>query len=347
MQISCIDDMNQFDALQETWDAAYLADPQATICVSWAWLRGWFDATPNKWFVLAFRPNTRSPYVAFFPLAMHSNRLLMGGNYLADYTGFVCSPEYEKEAIPAFATFVQQELKWDSFEMKDVLDSRLGAFLEYFPSKKFNVQQVKITSCPYIRLPGNWDQYLQDFLGRRTRADLRRSLRKIEGSDEYHITHAGADNLESQVETLLSHWYSRWDLPEHFQNGLRKIFYRCFENDYLWLSILWDGITPIGMLAGFLDRQKKTFTACITSSDNRYAKLGPGKALYGYSIRCAIENGCNIYDFTRGSEDYKFSFGSIERFNQNVVITRKSLRLTVRKLRQQASNIKKKAKALF
>lgn len=338
MQINRIDDMNQFDALREAWDAAYVADPQATFFVSWVWLRGWFDATPDNWFVLALRPDTGSPYVAFFPLAMHSNQLLMGGNYLADYTGFVCSPEYEEEAIPAFATFVQKELKWDSFGMHDVLDSRLGVFLECFPSKKFNVQQAKITSCPYIRLPGNWDQYLQDFLGRRTRADVRSSLRKIEASDEFHFTHVGADNLENQVETLLSHWYSRWELPEHFQNGLRKIFYRCFENDCLWLSILWYGIRPIGMLSGFIDRQKKTFTACITSSDKsdkRYARIGPGKAVCVYSIRYAIENGCNIYDFTRGKEDYKLYLGSIERFAYNVSITRKSLRLTVRKLRRK------------
>lgn len=323
MEISRICDMDQFNKLKAAWDAAYSADAQTQIFVSWAWLRGWFEATPNNWFVLAIRPDSWSHYVAFFPLAMHSRQLFMGGNPLADYAGFVCSPKYEEEAIAAFAAYIQQELKWDSFHMNDVLDARLQVFLKRFSSKKFNVQQAGITPCPHIRLPRNWDQYLQDFLGRKTRRDLRRSLRKIEGSSEYRLTHVGADNLESQIETLLAHWHSRWRLPEYFQNGYRKIFRRCFEDNYLWLSILWDGTTPIGALAGFLDRQKETFTACITTCDAKYTQLRAGKAIYAYSIQYAIENGYTIYDFTRGKEDYKYSFGARDRFNTNVVIVRR------------------------
>jgi len=105
--------------------------------VSWAWLRGWFEVTPHAWRVLAARPAPKAPYVAFFPVSVRparrygvegSRELYMGGNPGADYTGFVCLPEYEERAVSAFAAFVQRQMKWDRFHLKDVLDPRLDFF---------------------------------------------------------------------------------------------------------------------------------------------------------------------------------------------------------------------------
>jgi hypothetical protein len=39
-----------------------------------------------------------------------------------------------------------------------------------------------------------------------------------------------------------------------------------------------------------------------------------------------------VHDFLRGDERYKFSFGARERFNTDVMIARKSLRLVAKKL---------------
>ena len=113
VQVTRIDDISQFDKLKVAWDAVYAADPHATIFVSWAWLRGWFEVMPYEWLVVAVQPDHNSSYVAFFALSMHVSSqkngtnqlspLRMGGNPLADYTGFVCLPQFEVKAIEAFA----------------------------------------------------------------------------------------------------------------------------------------------------------------------------------------------------------------------------------------------------
>ncbi|MCF6147973.1 MAG: hypothetical protein E3K37_04860 [Candidatus Kuenenia sp.] len=65
MHIELIDNIKQFDKLKDEWDAVYLADPNATVFVSWAWLRGWIEITSDDWFVLAIRPDKSMSYVAF------------------------------------------------------------------------------------------------------------------------------------------------------------------------------------------------------------------------------------------------------------------------------------------
>ena len=117
-----------------------------------------------------------------------------------------------------------------------------------------------------------------------------------------------------------------------FLDRFSAIFRRCFESDCLWLVVLWDGVTPIATDAAFVDRQRKVFSAYLGGWDERFAKFSPGDVLMGYNIRYAIENGFQVFDFLRGAEDYKLSFGAEELFNTDVVVTRKSLRVTARKL---------------
>lgn len=341
MQISCIDDFDQFDRLKETWDTVHAADPHATVFVSWAWLRGWFEAIPDgcgDWFVLAVQPDNMSPYVAFLALTIDTiqHTLQMGGNPAATHTGFVCMPEHEEKAIETFAAFMQQRLEWDRFRMRDVSDSRLDLLLKCFSSKKFNVEQVGNPPCSYIPLPATWEQYLRHCLGRRTRKNLRRFTRKMENLGEFCMTQAQADNIEHQIETILTLWQLRWgSMPERDLDALRAMSYRCFECNSLWAIVLWDGMTPIGGEAAFLDRHRRTFSPYISGWDDEFAELSPGDVLTGYGIRYAIENGFRTYDFLRGHDRYKFSFGAIECSNIDVTVTRRSVRLTVKKLRKR------------
>lgn len=340
MQVEYIDTLHGFDRLKVDWDAVYAADSHAHMFVSWAWLRGWFEVTPYNWLVLAVRPDSRSSYVGFLPLGMRATRkcgidlvreLHMGGSPCADYTGFVCLPEYEERAISTFAAYIQQ-LKWDRFHMKDVLDPRLDLFFNCFPSRKYDAQQVDTLSCPYIPLPESWDRFSLDFAGRWTRRDINRFFRRLEERNGFRMTCVQADNLEAQMEALLKLLQSRWETREQALNVYRAIFRRCFENDSLWLSVLWDRTEPIAGLAAFVDRQKRTFAAYVAAYDEKYSRLSPGKGMCGYSIRYAIQNGFRIFDFLRGDADYKFLFGAVERFNRSAVLRRKSLRMTAGRL---------------
>jgi len=347
MKISTIDNIKGLDNLREDWSAAYLADPYTTIHRSWSWLRGWVEYTPYDWLVIGLKKHSLSSYIAFLFLvkevtSKNEYRLYMGGHPLSAHTGFVCVPEYTDQAIATFSNFIQKQLKWDVFEMKDVSDPRLDIFLNSFSSRKFNRCKITATPCPYISLPSTWDQYLRDGLSRSASKELKYKTRRIERQNGFRLIQAKHDNLNEQIETLLTLWQLRWGAkPEAELDSYRAIFRRCFEVNSLYLNILWINKTPVAARVGFVDRQKNVFSGFLSAWNNDFAKLSPGKVMFGYSIRYAIQNGFSGYDFGRGNSDYKFTFGAKERFNKNVIIVRNDFR---KLLISQSNIIKRKTK---
>jgi tetratricopeptide (TPR) repeat protein len=350
MQIDIIDNFEIFKKIRKNWNSVYTADPQAQFFLSWVWLSGWLQMVAEPWFILAAKSDTHdSSYVAFFPLKVtlkqqdggrFDTQLCMAGNSMADYTGLICLPGYEEEVIPAFAAYIQQQLVWSSLNVKNILetDTRMSLFLRNFSGDGFDFSQHRFQNqgedtdnyiAPYVSFGDNWDQYLQNYVGSNTRQKIRRFLRKIESSDEFHLTHVDADNLESHIEILLNFWKSRWrdkkgDECDVIHNYVRTILLHCFENNCLYLPVLWKGKTPLGAIANFVDVQQKSMLFVISGRDQTFNNPPPGLILHADAIRYAIQNRFKIYDFLRGNEEYKYSFGAKERHIQHIVIKYKN-----------------------
>lgn len=345
MIANVIDNIEEFEKLKDNWDAVYQGDPNTTIFISWQWMLGWIKAWTGytteelsyDWQVIGIKPDAHTPYVAFMPIStktikklafkgalnFHVRTFHMGGNPWSDYTGFVCLPEYDEKAIPMFANYIQKHVKADIFEIKNVFDPRIDLFLKCFSQKKFTIRESEPYRCPHIILPDSWDKYLEEFLSAATRRSLKYDTRKLQSLDEFRVTHVEPENVETQIETLLSLYLIRWGhKSEADLNRFRSIFKSCFENNSLWLDILWEGSVPIAGFAVFLDHKIKSFTTYTIVSNKKYAKRSPGSVMVGYSIRYAIENGFRIFDLGTGDEPYKFSFGATERFSRNIIINK-------------------------
>ncbi|MCC6346910.1 MAG: GNAT family N-acetyltransferase, partial [Nitrospirales bacterium] len=253
MRISVIRNREQFERIREAWSAAHAADPEATVFVSWEWMRGWLESTPFEGFVLAAREEERSPYTAFLPLGgeivrkggEEIRKLVLGGMPWSDNTGFVCTPGSEHRALPAFADFVQNHLKWDFFDMRNVSDRRLDLFLSRFSPEGFSVRELAGTACPHILLPDSWERYLREFLGPCTRKHLKYYMKKAERLSGFRAVHTGEDNLEHQIDTLLALWQVRWgDASGAVLNTYRALFRSCAAAGSLCLTTLWGGGAP-------------------------------------------------------------------------------------------------------
>ena len=352
MEVDTIDQLPQFENLKSSWDSVYAADPHAQVFVSWAWLRGWLEITPNDWFVLAARRGTDGPYVAFFPLALRPVRvrgiglmreLHMGGKPFAAYTGFLSLPEHETTAICAFAHFVQRQLNWEELHLAEVLDKRVHLFLQCFSPRRFDVRQLGRVSCPYVPLPNSWDEYLQRSLSKRGRFKLRRSIRSVEGLNGFHTIEAERETIGGQIETLLALWEARWgQATEEIRNRYRHMYRHAFSNDLLWLKVLKNGESPISAAACFVDPIKGSYCLYSAVYNPEYAALSPGKAVCGYGIRDAIRAGFKVFDFSLGAHDYKFHFGSKERFTSSTILLRRSFRRTAGRLLLRSRDLLRK-----
>ena len=88
---------------------------------------------------------------------------------------------------------------------------------------------------------------------------------------------------------------------------------RSFQSGMLYLPTFWHGERPVAALATLVDPRKRTFSFYMTGRDETFDGPPSGVILHAFSIRHAIANGFSEYDFLRGNEPYKYSFGCAER----------------------------------
>ncbi|WFU15364.1 GNAT family N-acetyltransferase [Bradyrhizobium sp. CB3481] len=329
--------MPQLARLEDDWNAVYDADDDAQIFLSWKWLSGWLSSIPGPWFILAAKERDAAelPYVAFFPLRLQTTfeksevlgNLRMAGSFAADYTGIVCRPEADNRAIPAFARAIKQ-MNWARFHLDNIRTSerRWRLLTACFPKAGFHsttvnkvikIDNIDNSRCPYVTLPKDWNGYL-DQLSANTRQKTRRLLKQVEASSEYHMTVATPETFERDLETLLGFWETKWrprkgDRTDSLVRSNRSMLTRSFQAGLVYLPTFWHGDRAVAALATLMEPRKRTFSFYMTGRDETFEGPPAGVLLHAYSIRDAIGRGFVEYDFLRGDEPYKYSFGCNER----------------------------------
>ncbi len=314
MRVEIIDRWAEFDALTGAWDDLYAADEQAHLFVSWRWLRTCFQLLPYRWFVLVARRAADDSAVALLPLTSWrtgwwrvgvTRHLQMGGKPLSEYTGFLCHPDHESAALQAFARVILDDLGWEYLHLDDVMDARLDRFLNCFQGTSCTIKQRSSLPCARIQLAPSWEGYLQDSLGRESRRTLRKTLRKFEALEGLCMSRVGPEDLDRQLDTLLAMWQDRHGKSEAALERHRRFLHETFAAGHLWLSMAWVGEIPVAGLASFIDPVKKSLYTYLTAYNPRFAEVSPGLAIYGETIREAITDGIQYFDFLRGAPDYK------------------------------------------
>jgi len=348
MHIDAIDKFESFSTLKRDWDSVYRADPEAQFFLSWTWMSSWLSVIgrQNRWVILAAKLHAdSSTYVAFFPLRFRvkTNRsdgrpyreIAMAGNRGADYTGLICVPAFQNDAIKAFAECLKR-LEWKILNLEFICasDQRIGLLLGQFPQQKFHIREVEDTNeidnvnlcrCPYVKLPSDWNSYLNHELSTNCRQKIRRLIKKIESSTEFRITHTTAQTFDLDLSILLEFWALKWGGRKGERLDIIKRIYRtmlmhCFTRDSLFLPVLWKGGVPLGALALLIDVEKRSLLFYVGGRDATVKSPPPGVVLHAYSIRYAIRRGFTTYDFLRGNEPYKYSFGKEERHIRHVIV---------------------------
>jgi Tfp pilus assembly protein PilF len=170
---------------------------------------------------------------------------------------------------------------------------------------------------------------LNNSLSANTRQKIRRFLRQVESNDEFRITHANADTVERDLKILLKFWGTKWGPRKGERtNTIMRSNYEMLKRNSdvgaLFLPVFWKGDTPLGALASLVDHQKRSFLFYIAGRDETFNAPPPGLILHAHSIRYAIQNGFRTYDFLRGNEPYKYSFGTEERRIVCTIVTTKN-----------------------
>jgi tetratricopeptide (TPR) repeat protein len=347
MHIDIIDKADGLAQLRRDWDEIYVADPDAQYFLSWDFMSLWLPKLGRDWLLLAARASAdASRHVAFLPLRLRlvedkeggfHNEITMAGKG-ADYSGILCAPEVEGPAVRAFAERVGR-LAWANLHLENfrASEERVRRFLSYFHEQGFVVEEtqrinklgnVDLSKCPYVTLPGDWESYLNNSISAKMRRTIKGFMKQVENSDEFRITHAESDTIERDVKILLRFWALKWGRRkgERLQDILSANFTMlksCFESGSLFLPVFWKGDTPLGAQARFIDPVKKSLRCYMGGRDEAFDKPSPGVVLHAHCIKYAIENGLTTYDFMRGDEAYKYSFGAKNAHIRFIVVSTK------------------------
>nr|WP_028754029.1 GNAT family N-acetyltransferase [Rhizobium leucaenae] len=341
MHVDVIENLEDLRGLQDNWDRIYEIDPEAHCFLSWTWMSSWFASRSLPWLVLAAREGDGGAYVAFFPIQLGTgldrgkgfyNTIVMGGSYFAPCTGILCDPAYADAAVSAFADHIRT-LHWSSLHLDDIDRSslRIESFLARFPPADFVGDRIKrpvqISDAAeridpeihvHVTLPADFDSFLFEKLHRRTRRNIRRCLRTMEGPVALRMTHADATTIEKDLATLLSLWEKQWGshntgYMRYILDNSRSVLPDCFRSGDLFLPVLWQDGIAIAASAVLLDRPRKSLICFLSARDVSIRDLSPGLTLHAYTIRWGIENGFRIYDLGAGDYEHKYIFGSVSR----------------------------------
>ena len=342
MQVDIINKTADFEALEPQWNAIYDLDEEAQFFLSWKWIAQIFRRYQNDVRILAVRPAEQERgdgYVAFFPLrfrtrydknksCFNTEIRMAGSHFWSDYMGFVCHPEYEEPAITSLAESLK-DFSWSCVAFKNmyISERRLSFLLSPFQSPAFKIEDrqrrsekddIDLLLCLHLVLPGEYESYLQEKLSANMRQKVRRFDRKVNNSEELLISESTEESFEHNIQLLVELWKKKWasrkgsDI-DRLARKYRQILDHARKAGLLYLPVLWRGAEPLGALASFIDHQKKSLLFFVAGRDESANDPPPGIVLHAHSIRWAINNGLRAYDFLRGDEPYKYSFGAENR----------------------------------
>ena len=347
MQIDVINRMEDFQKIKDDWLRVYRSDTSAQIYLSWEWMAQWLPLIGKQWFILAAKESPAAKqYVAFFPLRARTHmasqggfftELAMAGNRFADYTGLICAHRFRRSAITAFGKHLSaMNCAIINFESVRLPERDLKRLIRCFPSGKFTVESCSMVDaesgidnsiCPFAELPNDWDDYLSG-LSSNTRQKIRRLMRKVDQDETLRLSFATADTIEHDIDSLLQFWALRWaetkgKNADVITKNLRAMLERSFDCGILWLPVLYHENKAVGVHGVLVDDDKKVLNFVVGSRDPGVTNPQPGLALHAHTIQYGISQGFRQYDFLRGNEPYKYSFGCQENRIFRTLVKRK------------------------
>lgn len=326
--IEKLDGEDVFDSLREAW-RELSAQTESAPFLSWEWLSTWYkwfgaDRTP---FVLKATRENR--LIGLLPLCFEEKKVLgmrlkrlafvgeqVGG---ADYLDLIARPEDKREVLSAVFDFLKKENCFDVICLENLAsDSTTADFLQSFgehttkPSLRF--ANLITENCPKINLSGGWETILKES---KRAANFKRRLKQLEKIPDFEFrTLTSPDETKEAFERFYQLHEKRWlkdggsELSGHprLVSFQRDLIQALGASGLLRFDELWAEGECRATVYGLDDG--RAFYYYNAGYDLDWAKRSVGLVLIGLSVKNAVERGNRMYDFLRGSENYKFDWAN-------------------------------------
>ncbi|MBZ9819393.1 GNAT family N-acetyltransferase [Mesorhizobium sp. CA4] len=321
LRAGIIRDQAAFDDLEPRWWQLWSQSATATPFQSPAWLVPWWRTfSPGDLAMIVVW--SAHDLVGLAPLYLEPHvsgrRLLPVGISLSDYLDILCAPDQEA-AVSAAIAEAALSLEWSQWILPDLpagaASLRLGLT---------NVEESRASNhaaCPVLSLHG--DDVFASSVPARRRRQLRRAERAAQRRGRVAVGRYEADPkvfIDQLVRLHSARWAGQGVLTDGAQEFHRRALPRLAANGLARCWLVEIGGTVAGAYYGFHHRDRAY--AYLGGFDPAYAEESPGAILIGRAIAEAAREGAREFDFLRGRESYKYSWGAVDRWTEQRVWTR-------------------------
>jgi CelD/BcsL family acetyltransferase involved in cellulose biosynthesis len=309
------------------WAELFAVDDRATPFQSPAWARAWdwdWAGQAEPWILVA-RMGDRP--AGILPLWRHRTlglRMLTTSGDPGDYCDLVARPDVRVEVSDAFARELEQRRsEWDVLVLRDLVPgSATPAALDRVGLRRAHESAL---ACPLLELPDSFDAYLRSLPSRR-RTNLRRYMRKLDDG-ELELRVVTDDEITPAVDRWQELRVRQWRaggkrlLATHADGSVRALLLDALTDLVpAGLALIWEFVRDGKVVGSFINLcDDRAFYQYLGALEPELANFGIGKIATGEAIRQSIAAGRACYDFTRGSEPYKYWYGAVDRFSSTVV----------------------------
>lgn len=332
MQLDIVRTTEHFHALANEWNDLLGYSASHVPFLRHEYLSAWWDTLGGgEWkdgeLVLAGWRNPQGVLCGIAPLFSTKNRegeaalMLLGSIEISDYLDMICRPEdlspFLAELLPRLTE--SDMPAWKVLDFYNILESSptLPALQSAAAQMGWEYSQQKLSHCPYILLPGDWETYLAG-IDKKQRHEIRRKIRRAESADVPLRWYIVDDEmkLDSEIDAFLHLMAQDAEkqafLTDVMRTQLRNAVQAAFRENWLQLAFLEINGEKA---AGYLNFDYGNHIWVYNSGlDYKFSAYSPGWVLLGYLLQWANENGRQAFDFMRGDEDYKYRFGATDRF---------------------------------
>ena len=251
---------------------------------------------------------------------------LLGATDLFDYRDFIVERDREEEFSAVLLDHLSGR-EWHTLRMESMRGKSptLQALSSAAESAGMSVEIEPEDVAPVAVLPTTWEEYVSG-LSKKDRHELRRKMRRLDGAGEVTRSVCGSpDQLPSMMtEFFRLHRASSPD-KSSFMTDEREAFFVDAAGEAARMgrlrleAVALDGQTVASCL-GF--DYGGAFLLYNSGYDPAHSKLSVGIVSKALAIKGAIESGDCVFDFLRGSEDYKYRLGGQDRQVYRMLVRR-------------------------
>jgi CelD/BcsL family acetyltransferase involved in cellulose biosynthesis len=322
-------DRSELLRLGPEWEALLAGSQVRSAFMTWPWVSAWLDTLGRDadLEVLAARHPVDGRLLGVAPFFVESGRKLgVPFRSLRMIGSGLAAPDHLDMPVAADAGLNVATHLWEAVDRRrrwDFIDFDGMAIAGTLPRLLLRRRgdAAEETPCPYLPLEGGWDRVEQRF-GRNHRQNIGRYRRKLDreaGAPVVAWMVARSSDLEKTMDHLAAmHQAVRTAqgdrgsfATEAMVSFHRETARRMLAAGRLRLWRLDVGDSPIAVIECF--RVGEVVSFYTTGFDPAWAAFGPGREIMARAIQGAIDEGALEFDFLRGDEEYKASWGTETR----------------------------------